>query len=61
MSFSRAEQILKKDGLSIDFRSIMSGEIADVIRMTLQSVSQKMNENQRKHCFEIFGYDFMID
>eukprot|EP00356_Strombidium_inclinatum_P000414 CAMPEP_0170512188 /NCGR_PEP_ID=MMETSP0208-20121228/66713_1 /TAXON_ID=197538 /ORGANISM="Strombidium inclinatum, Strain S3" /LENGTH=113 /DNA_ID=CAMNT_0010795797 /DNA_START=1908 /DNA_END=2246 /DNA_ORIENTATION=+ len=29
--------------------------------MTLKSVEGKMNPSQRKHCFEIFGYDFMID
>ena len=61
MSFKMAEEILKKDGVSVDFRAIMNGEIADVIRMTLQSVSSKINDNMRKHCFEIFGYDFMID
>ena len=25
------------------------------------SVKQKLNRNNRKYCFEIFGYDFMID
>ena len=25
------------------------------------SVRKKLNKNQRKNCFEIFGYDFMID
>ena len=61
MTFKRAEQLIQRDGLNVDFRSLMNGEIADVIRMTLQSVCHKVNENQRKHCFEIFGYDFMID
>ena len=32
-----------------------------VINMTLQSAESKINSNQRKFCFEIFGYDFMID
>ena len=31
------------------------------MELTLTSVRQKMNKNNRKFCFEIFGYDFMID
>lgn len=29
--------------------------------MTFSSVKKKINSNQRKHCFEIFGLDFIID
>jgi len=29
--------------------------------MTMQSVRRKINRNGRVNCFEIFGYDFMID
>jgi len=25
------------------------------------SVKNKINKNERKYCFEIFGYDFIID
>ena len=32
-----------------------------VINMTLQSTDGKINDNNRRFCFEIFGYDFMID
>ena len=27
----------------------------------MQSVFNKINKNGRKNCFEIFGYDFIID
>ena len=27
----------------------------------MMSVRQKINKNNRKFCFEIFGYDFMVD
>ncbi len=27
----------------------------------MHSVKNKINLNQRKFCFEIFGYDFIID
>ena len=29
--------------------------------MSLLSVRTKLNKNSRRFCFEIFGYDFMID
>lgn len=29
--------------------------------MTFNSVKKKMNSNQRKHCFQLFGLDFFID
>jgi D-alanine-D-alanine ligase-like ATP-grasp enzyme len=29
--------------------------------MAFSSVKKKINANQRKHCFEIFGLDFFID
>lgn len=28
---------------------------------SMQSVFNKINKNGRKNCFEIFGYDFIID
>ena len=32
-----------------------------LIEMTMNSVRRKINRNRRSNCFEIFGYDFMID
>jgi hypothetical protein len=39
----------------------MNGSITDIIELTLKSVDGKLNPQNKKHCFEIFGYDFMID
>lgn len=33
----------------------------EIITFTLLSVKKKLNPNKRQHCFEIFGYDFIID
>lgn len=32
-----------------------------MIELSLVSTRQKLNKNNRKSCFEIYGYDFMID
>jgi hypothetical protein len=31
------------------------------IRVSLKATLKKLNPASRKHCFQIFGYDFMID
>ena len=33
----------------------------DVAIMTMQSVRKKLNAEERMFCFELFGYDFIID
>jgi len=33
----------------------------ELISLSIESVKMKINSNQRKNCFEIFGYDFIID
>lgn len=39
----------------------MESEIEPIIQLTLKSTENKINPNNKKYCFEIFGYDFMID
>jgi hypothetical protein len=49
--------------MDVDFAQLMRGPIQDIIVMSLKSIEtgNKLNPAGRKHCFEIFGYDFMID
>jgi len=35
--------------------------IKDIIIDTFLSVKKKMNSNNRKNCFELFGFDFLLD
>jgi len=39
----------------------MNEEMLPIIEMTLMAARLKMNKNNRRFCFELFGYDFMID
>ena len=45
----------------INFKELQSGQILPIIEMSLQASRNKLNRQQRKYCFEIFGYDFMVD
>ena len=33
----------------------------EITFMTFSSVKRKLNPNQRKNCFELFGLDFIVD
>ena len=47
--------------MDVDFYKILRERMVPIMELTLTSVRQKMNKNNRRYCFEIFGYDFMID
>ena len=32
-----------------------------ICAVTLNTIKKKINPNRRKHCFELFGFDFFID
>lgn len=42
------------------YRDILP-KIKDIILLTYESCKSKINLNNRHGCFEIFGYDFIID
>ena len=36
-------------------------QIRELVTDTIKAVANKLNVNRRQHCFEVFGYDFMVD
>jgi len=62
LSFQQASDILKEQtGREIDFYQILNDDVVPIIETSFKSVDGKLNPNSKKHCFEIYGYDFMID
>ena len=53
--------LMEQEGREVDFQKIYKEQIVPIIELTMTSVRQKLNKNNRKFCFELFGYDFMID
>lgn len=45
----------------MDFKGHIVPKMKQIISLTFQGVRNKLNLNNRKYCFEIFGYDFFID
>ena len=36
-------------------------KVKEIVKLSMMSVKDKINANNRQYCFEIFGYDFMLD
>jgi hypothetical protein len=53
--------LLLNNCVGIDFKDLVNSEILPIIELTLISARQKINKQNRRFCFEIYGYDFMID
>lgn len=45
----------------INFERDILNKIKDIVTDTILSVSEKIDPEKRLHCFELFGYDFMVD
>jgi len=44
-----------------DFKGKILPRMKELVRHSMLSVGKLLNPHDRKHCFEVFGYDFMID
>ena len=45
----------------IDVRKDIMEKVKNIISISMKSVKDKINQKNRNYCFEIFGYDFMMD
>ena len=45
----------------VNFKNDILPKIKEIIKFTFESVKNKINPMERKYCFEIFGFDFMLD
>jgi hypothetical protein len=65
IAFKYLEDIMTKYGYN--FQNMISNLIAyaenmkQIVVMSVASVKKKINRLDRMNCFEIFGYDFMLD
>jgi Tubulin-tyrosine ligase family len=48
-------------GKDISVKDNLYNKMKEYVNLTLLSVRKKLNPDYKKHCFEIFGYDFMVD
>jgi len=63
ISFNSFQKFLDSNEYTGEKTSVANiySKICEVVKVTMQCCKDKINAYDRKHCFEIFGYDFMID
>ena len=61
LSFPWFQQYMEEMYPGFDFKGRILGRIKELIFISMNAVKKKLNPNDRKHCFEVFGYDFIID
>jgi len=63
MSFTNFQKYIEDyfPGKPISVSNDIIPSIKNMIKKSLFSVKRKLNPDNRKYCFEIFGYDFIID
>jgi D-alanine-D-alanine ligase-like ATP-grasp enzyme len=45
----------------INMHTICTEKILPCVKLSLTSVRQTINKRNRKYCFELFGYDYLLD
>ena len=60
LSFRQFEEMLEGQGY-FKFRDPILKKIKENIFLSMCAVKRKLNEKNRRWCFEVFGYDFLID
>eukprot|EP00347_Sterkiella_histriomuscorum_P009493 403341003 len=61
LSFGQFKQYLKDQNFAVDFETQILAKMKYYAALSIESVRRKLNPNKRKECFEIFGYDYIID
>lgn len=60
LSFEWFRKHLKTKDSDMSFDAALK-EIKDAVRVTMEAAQGRMDPFNRKYCFEIFGYDFILD
>lgn len=61
VSFNSFQEMLDAQGVNVKVYPDIFNKAKELIKHSMKSVKQKLNFNDRKFCFEIFGYDLMMD
>ncbi len=61
VSFKTFQEYLDSENIRVNVYTDLFPKMAEIVKITMLSVNDKINIFNRRHCFEIFGYDFIYD
>lgn len=61
VSFSSFQEFLDKGEFNKTVKDDIYPQIIKIIELSMRSVCSNINLNKRENCFELFGYDFIVD
>ena len=61
ISFNTFQSFLNKSNIKYSVKDNLVPELKNIIAISMKSVKYKINMKNRKHCYELFGYDFILD
>ena len=61
ISFKNFQDFINEKEVSFNFREIIFPKFIEIVKHTVLCAKNKINLKSRKYCFEILGYDFMMD
>ena len=47
--------------IKIDFKIDILPKVKKIIMLSMETIKESINENQRKFCFKLFIYNFIFD
>eukprot|EP00826_Nyctotherus_ovalis_P052169 TRINITY_DN6585_c0_g2_i4.p3 TRINITY_DN6585_c0_g2~~TRINITY_DN6585_c0_g2_i4.p3 ORF type:complete len:160 (-),score=45.33 TRINITY_DN6585_c0_g2_i4:49-528(-) len=47
--------------MNVSVHNDLKGQMRNLVVMSMQAVRKKLNAERHSYCFEIFGYDFVVD
>ena len=59
--FHDFQKYLDKEYNKVNVKEHIMNQVKYIVELSMKSVKEKINPNKRNFCFEIFGYDFMMD
>lgn len=61
ISFKQFQDLLNSEGGRYNVKDQLYPKLKEIIKVSIMSVRYKINMRNRKYCYEVFGYDFILD
>lgn len=61
VSYDQFQKYLNEKKIPLSFRQKTIPRMKEIMGLTFEAAKSQLNLHDRKYCFEIFGFDFLLD